>query len=491
MRRHIHHGSRAEPGLRIDETPPARKGPGGQVDDRFLIQSGREIRTMEDWLLLAGPKEGIAQWAHGRSAMETARAWLRGGRPAVPKELSALLESCEQTANFRPLYAIPELVTKLDEFRGEHRNHDLVVVGIARGGRTLLGIEAKADEPFGSMRTGVYLEKSSRKPRSNAPERIRRLVRALFGPSALNSDQVVEPYASLRYQLLTALAGTLIEGRRRFAEQAILLVHEFTSASVQELGYAGTKGAALARNDEDWRALVSALGASAARESAHLAGPLRVPGSDLIPPEMPFFLGKAGVDLRDNPALRQSAERGAPPAVTEAVPPPSQAGGAEINTARLQAEGFSGFVSFDQLQSGELERVPQGAGIYVVVREDRSRPTFMQSSSGGHFKGRDPTELVEVLDAKWVDGAAIVYVGKGDSLRRRLKQYCAFGAGRPVGHWGGRYIWQLADDDALVVGWRACDAGETAAEAEAALVRRFKEAFGRLPFANIADPSRA
>jgi hypothetical protein len=39
------------------------------VDDRFLIQSGREIRTMEDWLLLAGPKEGIAQWAHGRSAM--------------------------------------------------------------------------------------------------------------------------------------------------------------------------------------------------------------------------------------------------------------------------------------------------------------------------------------------------------------------------------------------------------------------------------------
>lgn len=36
----------------------------------------------------------------------------------------------------------------------------------------------------------------------------------------------------------------------------------------------------------------------------------------------------------------------------------------------------------------------------------------------------------------------------------------------------------------------ACGANEMAKEAEATLVRRFKEAFGRLPFANIADPSR-
>src|SRR4051794_23324222 len=119
------------------------------MDNRFLIQSGREIRTVDDWLRYAGPKEGKAQWVHGRSAMESARAWLRTGEPALPEEIRSVLESgAGGTADFQPIYAIPELVTRLDEFPGEHRNHDLVVVGEARGGRTLIGIEAKADEAF-------------------------------------------------------------------------------------------------------------------------------------------------------------------------------------------------------------------------------------------------------------------------------------------------------------------------------------------------------
>ena len=50
--------------------------------------------------------------------------------------------------------------------------------------------------------------------------------------------------------------------------------------------------------------------------------------------------------------------------------------------------------------------------------------------------------------------------------------------GKPVGHWGGRYIWQLADADALMVGWRVCVAEQTPAEAEATLVRRFKQRSG-------------
>ena len=58
------------------------------MDEPFVIQSGREIRTVDDWLRYAGPKEGKAQWAHGYSAMESARAWLRTGKPAVPDELA-------------------------------------------------------------------------------------------------------------------------------------------------------------------------------------------------------------------------------------------------------------------------------------------------------------------------------------------------------------------------------------------------------------------
>jgi hypothetical protein len=279
-----------------------------QVDEPFVIQSGREIRTVDDWLAYAGPKKGKAQWAHGRSAMESARAWMRQGKPAVPEELSAPLGSRDETADLRPIYAIPELVTRLDEFGGEHRNHDLVVVGVARGGRTLVGIEAKGGESFGSV-VSDYLRSANEKAGSNVPERIRRLVQGLFGPDAVDGDELAGLYASLRYQLLTALAGTLIEARRRFAEQAVLLVHEFTSASVPAVNYVGTKDVALARNAAAWEDFVSVLGVPASAGAGQLVGPLHVPGSDLIPAELPFFLGKARVDLGEEPARRWSAEQ--------------------------------------------------------------------------------------------------------------------------------------------------------------------------------------
>ncbi len=75
-------------------------------------------------------------------------------------------------------------------------------------------------------------------------------------------------------------------------------------------------------------------------------------------------------------------------------------------------------------------------------------------------------------------------------MRRRLKKYADFGSGKPIGHWGGRHIWQLADSDNLFVAWMPCRSEETAAMMEARLLNRFKEEHdGRLPFANIADPT--
>ena len=60
----------------------------------------------------------------------------------------------------------------------------------------------------------------------------------------------------------------LIEARRRAAEQAVLLVHEFRSISVPKLDYRGTKQEALAQNAEAWRAFISALGAAHAKRRA-------------------------------------------------------------------------------------------------------------------------------------------------------------------------------------------------------------------------------
>jgi hypothetical protein len=160
----------------------------------------------------------------------------------------------------------------------------------------------------------------------------------------------------------------------------------------------------------------------------------------------------------------------------------------EFSRDALQQESFEGFVTFAEL-SETFTDVPVSGGVYLVYRDSTAEPVFLEENPGGRFKGRDPADLVDVLSAKWVPDAQVIYVGKGDSLRRRLKQFADFGAGKPIGHWGGRYIWQLADSASLLVAWREAEDEQTAAEAEQALVTRFKERYDRLPFANIADPT--
>ena len=146
----------------------------------------------------------------------------------------------------------------------------------------------------------------------------------------------------------------------------------------------------------------------------------------------------------------------------------------------LTGAGFTGFVTFDALN---LPGISSGPGVYVVLREADTPPRFLEVSVGGHFKGRDPTVPVEVLQRRWISGATAIYIGKATSLRTRLRQFRDFGRGRPVGHWGGRYIWQLAGSGDLVVAWRPCS--NPGAE-EGRLLRAFETRYSTLPFANIA-----
>lgn len=153
--------------------------------------------------------------------------------------------------------------------------------------------------------------------------------------------------------------------------------------------------------------------------------------------------------------------------------------------AHLETVGFAGWVTFQQLAC-EPASVSSGGGVYVVHR-GLGKPRFSAESQGGRFKGRDPSVSEDVLRANWVDGAGIVYIGKADNLRRRLREFTRFGEGEPIGHWGGRLIWQLADSADLLVAWKETP-GRAPREVEADMIAGFRKAWGKPPFAN--EPHR-
>jgi hypothetical protein len=113
-----------------------------------IHKSGHEIRSIDDWFKWAPPKMGARQWKDGRSAKELARSWVCKGYACPPEEMRLLLEGTFGTSlTFDE--AKPECIIQLDDFQGEHRNCDLVVLCTAGTQRIAINVEAKADEPFG------------------------------------------------------------------------------------------------------------------------------------------------------------------------------------------------------------------------------------------------------------------------------------------------------------------------------------------------------
>lgn len=157
----------------------------------------------------------------------------------------------------------------------------------------------------------------------------------------------------------------------------------------------------------------------------------------------------------------------------------------------LRAAGFEGFATVVALREAAAEGVPAETGVWVVVRDIEAPPRFMPKSWAATWRGMDPTEPADALAARWVAGAAVLYVGTAPGsgvrarLQQRIKRFLRFGAGRNVGHWSGRRIWQLSGNAGLRIGWKCVAEGGVDAEA-ARMLAAFESRHGALPFAN--DP---
>ena len=241
--------------------------------------ANQPILSLADWERFGGPQKSF-QWQDGRSAKECAKAWLRTGGPALPSELAALFSTHPLTSQLVIDRAYPEVETRLDRFQGNGRFHDLVLEGVSEEREVVVSIEAKADESFGDLVRKARTNALARKPTTKVPARMDLLRDALFGSGVVIDD--------LRYQLLYAVAGTLIEARQRGADLAVFVVHEFAFKG-------HVTAAKLARNAADLDRMLKALGLSSPLAAGTLTQVPSPPGGTFVPAGIDLLVGKVRV----------------------------------------------------------------------------------------------------------------------------------------------------------------------------------------------------
>lgn len=191
---------------------------------------GTPIMTWQEW---TRPKKEY-QWKPGRSAMELARSWFRNDVLSTPQELLSLLRSVPRLKDLQLTSGIPELVTSLPE-RGEGRNHDLALKGSTQHESVTVCIEAKVDEPFGAGTTLDYWTQARGKREGGIPTRVPERIEALIAMVDPLNGIIQSPWKNVKYQLLTALCGTILQAKIDGSALAVLVIHEFITNKISSI----------------------------------------------------------------------------------------------------------------------------------------------------------------------------------------------------------------------------------------------------------------
>ncbi len=207
----------------------------------LVYKNYNNITDMDSWHRFAPPKDSEKQWKCTRSAMELAR-YITDNLPDLPYSIKTALAYADESPSDDYVWC-PEYVTQLPGIGGG-RNHDLILYNNS----IVIGIEAKADEKFDDT-LALWLKKGEKNKDkgANRKERLNSLCSKVF------NKPYSEEHKELRYQLLSALSGTIIEAENRSQKKALLMVISFNindQCNTQKID----------RNDSDFAEFIKNIG---------------------------------------------------------------------------------------------------------------------------------------------------------------------------------------------------------------------------------------
>ncbi|MDY3852434.1 MAG: hypothetical protein SO013_06035 [Prevotella sp.] len=198
----------------------------------IIIQKNITITNPAQWLLAAPPQKGIQQWKDRYSAKELAKYITQNanGFNALIKDI--IKDTFGSKCSDQQLIGEPERITNLPpkESKGP-RCHDLFL----SNSHVVIGVEAKVNETFDNE---LYKENTT----ENKKIRVEWLTKTILSK---HYDELDDNEKTLRYQLFTATAGTLLEAKQQ--KRCIVLVLSFRDVSAP----INTK------NDDDFKNFVS------------------------------------------------------------------------------------------------------------------------------------------------------------------------------------------------------------------------------------------
>lgn len=207
----------------------------------IFTEKGKAITSTNEWHEYAPPLNPERQWKDFRSAKELAKSVFDNAT------LAPLLETVLNRFKYPvpvEMSGYPEKATKLPWGRSGDRKHDLLLEDADKS--LIIGIEAKADEPFDNSIEKKRLDSQKNADGGvNMSKRLDGILNLLYGSNLPKNKE------TLMYQLLSATAGVILEASNNNFKYACALFLVFESDQLDKQK--------LEKNEKDWKDFCKSL----------------------------------------------------------------------------------------------------------------------------------------------------------------------------------------------------------------------------------------